>query len=482
MKKLIIVLLALLGVNAQAQTFPVNNLLVTGSFTAVGLVKPTDLASQAANTVLANSAATSASPTAFLMPSCSSPGVALNWAAGIGFTCNNISVNGIITQAATGKFYANTGARINRMNDRTLLGTATQYDGNQSPVTGDWSNTMFPVFGGSQGAYAYLVSNATEAVGAPFGELGITGYGRTSDGGGSGTQATIGVSAFVVNDNNIGAGAGSWAFYGTTVRTAAATGVNTNGMEMDVANLGSTVHLFPAAMFTTGQTGGLCLCAGGELQNTAGVTMGTNSVALAIVQNDINQHANWDKGIIFQNHSIAGADGNTGVGTAIAMAPGHQINYFNNSNQLTSGFFSTATTVGSVTANQQFVHISNFGTLFDDGAGNTQFQVNNTVANAVDHIVITGAATGGTPIIAAAGTDTNVSMTLQTKGSGVIFLQAVAILGHFTVGTLPACNGGIQGALAFVSDANAPTYNGTLSGGGTVSVPAFCNGGTWTAH
>ena len=88
MKKLIILLL-LLPVLAVAQTFPVANLLVTTSFTATGLVTTADLATQAANTVLANVTGSSASPTAVALPNCSATGSALNYAGGSGFTCQS---------------------------------------------------------------------------------------------------------------------------------------------------------------------------------------------------------------------------------------------------------------------------------------------------------------------------------------------------------------------------------------------------------
>lgn len=52
----------------------------------------------------------------------------------------------------------------------------------------------------------------------------------------------------------------------------------------------------------------------------------------------------------------------------------------------------------------------------------------------------------------------------------------------YTVATLPACNSGLQDAMAAVSDATAPTYNGALAGGGAVRVPVFCNGSAWSAH
>ncbi|MFD1558673.1 hypothetical protein ACFSHT_24050 [Paraburkholderia silviterrae] len=78
----------------------VPTMTVTGALTATGLVTTSDLATQAANTVLANATSSSASPIAFTMPSCSSSSSALQWTAGSGFTCGTVAsagANGNIT-------------------------------------------------------------------------------------------------------------------------------------------------------------------------------------------------------------------------------------------------------------------------------------------------------------------------------------------------------------------------------------------------
>ncbi|WP_144029915.1 MULTISPECIES: hypothetical protein [Burkholderia] len=51
-----------------------------------------------------------------------------------------------------------------------------------------------------------------------------------------------------------------------------------------------------------------------------------------------------------------------------------------------------------------------------------------------------------------------------------------------TVATLPTCGASQRGLMYAVSDATAPTYNGNLTGGGSVSIPVYCNGSSWTAH
>jgi len=71
--------------------------------------------------------------------------------------------------------------------------------------------------------------------------------------------------------------------------------------------------------------------------------------------------------------------------------------------------------------------------------------------------------------------------------TGVTTLKSVAMTGPIqlsvtTVSSLPTCNAGAKGQMYAVSDASSPTYNSTLTGGGAVSVPAYCNGSNWTAH
>lgn len=69
----------------------VSGLTVTTGLTATGLVTPTDLASQAANTVLANVTGTAASPTAIALPTgCNTAASALQYNTG-SFTCGTVA-------------------------------------------------------------------------------------------------------------------------------------------------------------------------------------------------------------------------------------------------------------------------------------------------------------------------------------------------------------------------------------------------------
>lgn len=88
MKKLIAGLLALLVAGCcYGQTFTVNNLVVEGTFSAPGAVSLSNLASQAANTVVANFSGSAGSPVAYSMPSCNAYLNALQYTPGTGILC-----------------------------------------------------------------------------------------------------------------------------------------------------------------------------------------------------------------------------------------------------------------------------------------------------------------------------------------------------------------------------------------------------------
>ena len=99
------------------------------------------------------------------------------------------------------------------------------------------------------------------------------------------------------------------------------------------------------------------------------------------------------------------------------------------------------------------------------------------VLDAVTGFRVSNAATSGNYL---RGNGTNfVSSAIQAADvpslSGTV---AVRLVGY-TVATLPA---GTVGDMAYVTDATAPTYLGTLTGGGAVVCPVFYNGSAWVSH
>lgn len=97
---------------ALAQSYPsptFNNLTVNGTFTATGKVGLGSLASQAANTAVANVTGSSASPAAVALPSCSSANGALQYTSGAGFSC---STSFALTTGTLGQFAATTSSQL----------------------------------------------------------------------------------------------------------------------------------------------------------------------------------------------------------------------------------------------------------------------------------------------------------------------------------------------------------------------------------
>jgi hypothetical protein len=70
----------------------------------------------------------------------------------------------------------------------------------------------------------------------------------------------------------------------------------------------------------------------------------------------------------------------------------------------------------------------------------------------------------------------------NTISSSFSQLQATDILPaltNYTVATLPSAATSGVGARSFVTDAVAPVFGGTVSGGGTVATPVYSDGTNW---
>ena len=373
---------------------------------------------------------------------------------------------GFFTNINTPQF--GNGANVWRFNDRVMIGTSTQYDGSNDPVYPnaiDWIGSLYPVFGTTTGAFEYLLTNATLAVGSPLAQSGIVAYGRTSDQpsttGGGGYLA---LASGVVNDNSTTLGINTWNAYLTCVKTATAT-ANSVGIEIDMCNLGATVPIFPSQMFTDKQIVGIGLCAGGELQNTQGVIMGTSSAALTIASNDILGNAKWEKGIVFHQQGLVVTNSQA---HAINLGIGHGISWWDTNNFATNAIFST-TSSGTTVGNSQSIQFSDSGLLVTDSNGNPQFRVNNGSTAAANYIMIQSAITSGTPGVVAQGSDANINLSLGGKGTGQIVLNSTINQLKIASGVFTTATAGSASALPSVPAGYAEMMvNGTL-----VKVPYY---------
>jgi len=102
-----------------------------------------------------------------------------------------------------------------------------------------------------------------------------------------------------------------------------------------------------------------------------------------------------------------------------------------------------------------------------------------------DYISITGTPSStNSATIQAVGSDTNVSLNLQTQAAGVIIASAPLQPKAYAISSLPTCSGSVnQGTFAAVNNGVAsPTYLATPSTTGSSYQPVFCNGTGWVYH
>lgn len=232
----LLVPLAAFGQSYPSPTF--NNLTVQGTFTATGKVGLASLATQAANTVVANVTGSSASPTAVAMPSCSASGNALNYTSGTGWSC------------ATG--YA-------LLASPALTGTPTAPTATVGTNTAQIATTAFVL--------ANAITSSSPTITTPN-IVGVTNGSNAATGsvGEYGTNATAGTSlttAAPSNCTSISLTAGDWDVSGTvtfmpagtTVPVAFLAAISTTSATQPAGNSGA--YQFLVASFATGQQAAL---------------------------------------------------------------------------------------------------------------------------------------------------------------------------------------------------------------------------------
>lgn len=339
-------------------------------------------------------------------------GIALiGWPAGFG-----------ITVAPTNQFFEQNGAAIHRFNDRMFIAGATANDGSFPNVNKDWltsyQNTLV-IYGGSSSPPPAVV-NATCAVlnslSGAGGETFVSGAQTANFTSASGTA--LGISAYGVCNNQTYS-SGAWAYYGEAHRTAGATGTII-GMEIDT-------HSVPASIVPTPYAQGDVI--GIQVASGAGVQGGVNgSAGIQIVANPTP----WYVGIAFDATAINGTNGVTGTGIAIAMAKGHAIQWYATGGVLTSNIYCSGTTnAGGIS-----LAFQEGSAQFLNSGGGQLLAAFPVVANAANYLYLSAATTGGAPEVAVAGSDPNIDLLLNMKGTGVLkFGGSGSITANGTVAT-----------------------------------------------
>lgn len=299
----------------------------------------------------------------------------------------------------SGAFFAQNGAKINRINDRLFIGGATLNDGRFPNVQQDWFTQFQLSIGVPVGASVSSLLNVMNAgTTSETGAVGMLAAIQSKYFASAGTAA-IAMEAFVVN-NNTSLTTNAWAIYAEAHKTTSAT-ASVYACELDTRNTVASVNPTP---YQQGDVIGLQIASGAEYS-----TGFDGSAAIQIV----NNLDKWKIGINFIATSITGTDGVTGFGTAIAFAKGHTMSWYNAAGQAVSnisGAVATAANGTSLVFSDQGLQISN-----SIGQAMAYFY---PVASAANQVTFTAAAAASNPFIAAAGSDANPGITLRGKGTG----------------------------------------------------------------
>jgi len=360
--------------------------------------------------------------------------------------------------------------RLRYVRDRLLVGEAAKYDGlhwhNTIPATVSGDGTLDGGVAGVsfvtnrfKGAFQYLEHYNQMASIAARGGIGATFATQSSDNTVDG--APIAIASLAIN-NKAAFAQGAWSYYGVAIRdTVATTGVGATGMELHVSNMINDTPQYDGYMSSapTGYTPCLLLSQGGEHTQASAGNLTDYDVSLAINIGrfkGVNGGA-FLKGIVFHKSSLSGCDGSTGVGIAMDMAKGHQIQW-----RYATGDAGITSVIRCDAASHYNSPRINFST---QNFAIKQLRTNDTETNAfmvllpdisdgsdVNGLYVNCSKTGaGLSELKAHGVDTNVDIGLTPKGSGVLRAGYAA-----TVATTPGSFSAAR-RLAF-KDSSGTTY------------------------
>lgn len=251
---------------------------------------------------------------------------------------------------------------------------------------------------------SYLSIHASILSMAPYGGYAIIGSSMASMQ--NGTASSIGVGGATIND-----GASDrlcWSLYSDVQHE---TGYASYGLEAAIKNAGTNYDHAPYGLSTDARGAfGVWMQGGGD--NSYGpVAANPTTAGIAIVQ---GSHT-WNKGILFECDALTGCNGVTGTGVAMAMARGHQINWYYAGDNFGAGIVSLVDASASSTLQ-----------VFDDrtvywqsSTGKNIFQMI-YAANAVNFLQVESRIAGLSARLLAAGDDTDIDIQIVPKGAGAL--------------------------------------------------------------
>lgn len=368
-------------------------------------------------------------------------------------------------------------AQIWRLRDRVFIGDAAAANGNFTGNQGAWPTN-------AAAGPSWIIRDSTFIASAPNGNIAIAGLARSSD---RNTAATTvcGVVGAALGDV---VGGSPRAFYGDVSNEACAFAV---GMELAVKNRKSEVT---ADAYTTSDSGngtfGMTINTGDNAYGGDGLYNGT--AAMTIAGGNSGNTSRWNLGIMFQAASLT-VDGNS-RSTAMAFGQktgmkwyvsagvlGSEIRGDNNTSGANTSLVFEANTInhygpnekrvfqsayvtnavnyvktsGSITANPVKIEAAGDDTniggyiiakgqaswrfMMNGGTTNEDLRVGGGSSAPTQFLHIYGRGSGSAPVVAAAGSDTNIDIALVPKGSGVVMFGTrtangdASITGYLTI-------------------------------------------------
>jgi hypothetical protein len=369
---------------------------------------------------------------------------------GTGYTLNDVIT---VSAAGTGGTYTVTGVTGGVV-------TAVTTTGNGGTYTSIPTNPVATTGGTGTGltlnlSNFYIVNFSILTAGSGYVEQPTV---TVSGGGGSGASAyvTVGSPTIIRSLGGLGNSAQSLSLHtssGETLRLATGTSQATNGTP--VANF------FQIAPGSSGN--GPAFSAIGTDTNIWALisSKGTGSVALQT---------------------------NSGVTQALISNTTSAVNYIQVTGATTGGFPSFSAQ-GSDSNPGIYYTTKGFGShrfTTNTGGGSEQFRIITNSASTVNFLQVVGSATGLEPQFSVQGTDADISLAIQSKGTGAIDLAAgttgVNISNGNTVTTITRTNAGVGYTTAPTWTASAPTTSGGTTATGTTTLllysPVINAGGT----
>jgi hypothetical protein len=409
----------------------------------------------------------------------------------------------ILTGTTKGGIFANisTGVNILRWADRVAIGDATLVTGIQAPTYGTqgWLGVAFSdyltrgtnlivshKYGGIAGCFAssngdrytaeYSGVTAWAAltaysIGDRVGRQGrmyqATVAGTSSSTAPSHTSGTavdgtvtwqwlnhtyltpIGLAA--LGESDMDDGTGTWVTYIEGVRQS--TGGWTVGSEIAIKNKGSDVITNAYTYNPAGATHGLWFAAGSD-DSYGGAPANPSATAITIGPNS----STWNKGIVFANGGLTNHGTTNASRVALEFAYDQALQWVD-SNGDRVAFITAQYTAGNDSVGLKFV--SNALNFIDNGSDATAAQIAR-VASSVNYPVLTPSITAEPVVFSAAGSDTNIAVRVNAKGTGTISFLSSSVPQFHITSTASAVNniritGGTTGNGASITTGGSDT-------------------------